>query len=48
MPDHDQVLLFILQVLETPIQYAATYIGAIGILLFVTIRLKELINKWTS
>jgi hypothetical protein len=48
MPDADQVLLFIRQVLETPIQWAATFIGAIGILVLVTIRLKELVNKWTS
>jgi hypothetical protein len=48
MPDADQILLFILQVLETPVQYVATFLGAIGILLFVVFKFKELLSKWIS
>jgi hypothetical protein len=48
MPDADQLMIFLLQVLEIPVRYVATFIGAIGILLFFYMRVKELVNKWTS
>ena len=46
MPDPDQILLFLLQVLETPVTYIGTFLGAIGILLLVILWFKERLQKW--
>lgn len=44
-PDAEQLMIFISQVFLTPLQWIFTFIGALGLTLFVYFRFKELINR---
>lgn len=44
MPDATQILVFIAQVLVTPLQLVGAFIAAFVITLFVIVRFKELVK----
>lgn len=48
MPDTTQVLVFIYQVIGDEVMLVSTFLGAIGILAFVLLRIKGILSKWTS
>lgn len=45
MPDAHLILLFILQVLETPLQIIGTFVGVLGLFLFVAARVRDILDK---
>ena len=47
MPDAETILVFLAQVLGTPLRWVFTFFGALAIILLVLDHIKEFVQQWT-